>query len=67
VPDIAVESGEVVRAHLGYAPTGATVEGEQAELHGRTVSWRIAHAGPFTLFTKSSKGDASYFGCAVVR
>ncbi len=67
MPDIAVEKGETVHAHLGYRPTEASVERADAKLETRTVSWRIEQPGPFLLFTKGGKGDASYVGCAVIR
>jgi hypothetical protein len=66
VPDVRVKMGETVRAHLGYTPEEASVEGADAQLKGRTVSWKIDRTGPFSLFTKAkSGGDASYVGCAV--
>jgi hypothetical protein len=65
VPNIRVERGEAVRAHLGYTPEQASVEGANAELHGRVVSWNVEAAGPFLLFTKGEHGDASYVGCAL--
>ena len=68
VPNILVQSGETVRAHLGYTPTEASVEGADAQLEGRTVSWRVEQRGPFTLFTRGEGSrDATYVGCAVIR
>lgn len=66
VPGIHVRKGETVRAHLGYTPTEASVgeAAKPAELSGRLVSWRFAQAGPFSLFTRGDRGDASYVGCA---
>jgi hypothetical protein len=66
-PDIDVENGESVRAHLGYAPDEASVKGANAKLDGRLVTWRIERAGPFSLFTRAAGKDASYVGCAVLR
>ena len=67
VENVAVERGETVRADLGYAPDVASVEGAQAKLDSRTVTWRVEHGGAFRLFTKGQKGEASYVGCAVLR
>ena len=67
VPDVNVQSGETVRVHLGYAPTEASVDNGVAGLRGRTVTWRVAKAGPFLLFTKGEAGDASYVACARFR
>jgi len=69
VPDVRVQRGETVRAHLGYSATEASVgqASAPAELHGRTVSWRFAQAGAFVLFTKRGSSDASYVGCATIR
>ncbi len=64
VPEVSVQSGETVRAHLGYAPAEASVDNGVAGLRGRTVTWRVSEAGPFLLFTKGEQGDASYVGCA---
>jgi hypothetical protein len=65
VPDVPVERGETVRAHLGYTPEEASVEHADAKLHGRIVTWQVDSAGPFMLFTRGKGGDASYVGCAV--
>jgi hypothetical protein len=66
IPDIRVKIGETVRAHLGYTPEEASVEGAEARLKGRTVSWKVHRTGPFSLFTRArSRGDASYVGCVV--
>jgi hypothetical protein len=65
VPNVRVERGETVRAHLGYTPDEASVEGAEAKLDGRTVTWHVGHAGPFVLFTRGKGKDASYVGCAV--
>jgi hypothetical protein len=62
-----MQSGETVRAHLGYTPTEASVEGADAQLDGRTVSWRVEQPGPFLLFSRATGRDASYVGCAVIR
>lgn len=64
VPDVKVQSGETVRAHLGYAPSEASVDNGAAGLRGRTVTWRVRKAGPFLLFTKGKNVDASYVACA---
>ena len=64
VPEVPVNRGEQVQAHLGYTPEEASVEGTDAELHGRMVSWHVKQAGPFLLFTSGRGRDASYAGCA---
>jgi hypothetical protein len=66
VPKLEVDSGEQVRAHLGYDAQAVSVEHEATKLDGRTVAWRIHRSGPFLLFTKGRPGDASYTGCAVL-
>jgi hypothetical protein len=67
VPKLDVDSGEQVRAHLGYDAHAASVEHAATKLDGRTVTWRIQQRGLFLLFTKGRPGDASYTGCAVLR
>ena len=64
VPDVGVERGETVRAHLGYTPSEASVDNALAKLEGRTVTWRVSEAGPFVLFTKDGDSDVSYVACA---
>jgi len=66
VPNLSVESGERVRAHLGYKPEEASVEDVDTKLKGRIVVWRISRPGPFLLFTRGRGGDATYTGCAVL-
>ncbi len=65
VPKVTVDRGEQVQAHLGYTPEEASVEHADAKLDGRTVTWQVDSAGPFMLFTRGKRGDASYVGCAV--
>jgi hypothetical protein len=66
VPNIRVRSGETVRAHLGFAPTEASVEGADATLSGRIVAWRVGRGGPFQLFARARDADAIYVGCGAV-
>jgi hypothetical protein len=66
VPSIRVRSGETVRAHLGFAPTEASVEGADATLSNRTVSWRVGRGRPFLLFTRARDADAIYVGCGAL-
>ena len=67
VPKLSVDEGETVRAHLGYAPSKATVDDMRVKVDGRTVSWRVARGGPFVLFAKGPRrNDASYVGCGVL-
>lgn len=65
VPHVEVAPSEIVRAHLGFDPEEASVEGSSATVHGRTVSWRATREGAFLLFTRLRGGDVSYYGCAV--
>jgi hypothetical protein len=65
-PHVEVAVGEILRAHLGFEPEEASVEGTPATLRGRTVSWKATRGGPFMLFAKTRRGDASYVGCAVL-
>jgi hypothetical protein len=64
VPHVEVAPGELVRAHLGFDPTEASVEGADAVRHGRTVSWKATHDGAFLLFTRLRSADVSYYACA---
>jgi hypothetical protein len=64
VPHVEVAPDEVVRAHLGFDPTEASVEGADAVRHGRTVSWKATRDGAFLLFTRLRSGDVSYYACA---
>jgi hypothetical protein len=66
VPHVEIASEEIVRAHLGFDPEEAAVEGVSATVDGRTVSWKVTHAGAFTLFARTRGGDASYVACAVL-
>jgi hypothetical protein len=66
IPQVEVARGETVRAHLGFEPEQASVEGATTSVNGRTVSWQATRGGAFMLFTKTRDGDASYFGCAVL-
>jgi hypothetical protein len=63
VPHVEVAPGEDVRAHLGFDPTEASVDGTDAVMHGRTVSWKATRDGAFLLFTSLRSGDVSYYGC----
>jgi hypothetical protein len=63
VPHFEVARGEVVRAHLGFDPTEASVDGADAVMHGRTVSWKATRDGASLLFTRLRSGDVSYYGC----
>jgi hypothetical protein len=63
-PDVAVDEGELIRAHLGYDADEASVDGAHTELKARVVSWRVDSGGTFLLFTKGKEGDASYVACA---
>ena len=65
VPHVRVAPSEIVRAHLGFDPTEASVEGASATMDGRTVSWKATREGAFLLFTRLQSGDVSYYGCAV--
>jgi hypothetical protein len=65
VPNLQLQAGETVRAHLGYSPTEASVDVSAATLRGRIVEWRVTGPGGFTLFTRAADGDASYVGCGV--
>lgn len=65
IPALLLHPGETVRAHLGYTPDEASLDTASASLAGRVVEWRVAKPGPFTLFTRGERGDASYVGCAV--
>jgi hypothetical protein len=64
IPNVSVSDGETVRAHLGYDADEASVDNGMAKLSGRTVSWRVVSSGPFLLFTRGRRGDASYVACA---
>jgi hypothetical protein len=64
IPKLNIAEGETVHAHLGYDADEASVDNAKAELDGRTVSWQVMSSGPFSLFTKGKKGDASYVACA---
>lgn len=64
MPHVAVAPSEPVRAHLGFDPTEASVEGASATTHGRTVSWKATRDGAFLLFTRWQGGNVSYYGCA---
>ena len=68
-PHFRVSTGETVRAHLGFTPDEASLSGEMgaaepAQLHGRTLEWKVSKGGVFTVFAKGERGDASYSGCA---
>ena len=65
IPHIEVARGETIRAHLGFVPQEASVEGATTSVDGRTVSLDAPRGGAFMLFAKTRRGDASYFGCAV--
>jgi hypothetical protein len=65
IPQVEVARGELVRAHLGFEPSEASVEGASTVVHGRTVSWKPTRGGAFMLFTRTKGGDVSYYGCAV--
>jgi hypothetical protein len=69
IPHFRVARGEKVRAHLGFTPDEASLSGElgaaePAELHGRTLEWKVSKDGVFSVFARGEKGDASYSGCA---
>ena len=64
LPHVEIASGEIVRAHLGFEPSEASVEGATTVVRGRTVSWKPARGGAFMLFTRTLGGDVSYYGCA---
>ena len=69
IPHFRVARGETVRAHLGFEPDEASLSGEMgaaepAQLHGRTLEWKVSKGGVFTVFVKGAQGDASYSGCA---
>ena len=69
IPHFRVARGERVRAHLGFTPDEASLSGEMgaaepAQLHGRTLEWKVSKGGVFTVFAKGERGDASYSGCA---
>lgn len=66
MPQVEIAAGEIVRAHLGFDPVEASVEGASATMHGRTVSWKATREGAFLLFTRLRGGDVSYRGCAVL-
>jgi hypothetical protein len=65
-PRVKVTAGEMVHTHLGFEPEEASVDGTRATPRGRTVSWKATRGGPFMLFAKTRRGDASYIGCAVL-
>lgn len=66
VPDVKVNVGETLRAHLGFTPTGASVGNAKEQLEGRVLEWPVEQAGAFSLFAKANGGDdASYVGCLV--
>jgi hypothetical protein len=68
VPDIEIDSGELVHVHLGYTPDEASIEGgADTKLQGREVSWHVEQSGPFLLFTRGRDHDASYVGCVRLR
>jgi hypothetical protein len=69
LPHFRVTRGETVRAHLGFTPGEASLSGaagapEPAQLHGRTLEWKVSKGGVFTVFARGERGDASYSGCA---
>jgi hypothetical protein len=66
VPDVRVNRGDTVRAHLGFTPTEASVGSAEEKLEGRVLEWPIERAGVFSLFAKKNGDDASYVGCAVL-
>jgi hypothetical protein len=73
VPRIPVRKGELVRFHLGFAPSDVLVsmlKGDEALdrlLSAENPVWR-ARRGAFALMAVAmDRGDASYAGCAVVR
>ncbi len=70
VPDIPVHQGELVRAHLGFRPTEASVGYEPGAgglplAPAKVLEWHMARHGVFSLFLRVSGGDATYVGCAV--
>jgi hypothetical protein len=65
MPHIEVTPSEMVRAHLGFDPAEASVEGASATMRGRTVSWKATRDGAILLFTRLQGGDVSYYGCSV--
>jgi hypothetical protein len=71
VPRIAVQRDEVVRFHLGFEPTEATlrVGSKTYTLEAqRVTSWRVAGGGGFAfLEAKGEPGTASYVARLLVR
>lgn len=68
VPHFRVSPGETVRVHLGFLPKQASLSGEASivepsALHGRTLEWKVAKGGVFSVFATVRNGDASYVGC----
>ncbi len=70
VPDIPVHRGELVRAHLGFVPTEASLSYEPgsgvALPAKRVLKWYMARQGVFSLGLRVSGGDANYIGCGVI-
>ena len=70
IPEIAVERDEVVRFHLGFEPSEATlrVGTKSYTLEARRVmSWRVAGDGLTLLEAKGEPGTAGYLARLVVR
>ena len=69
-PTLHLTRDEVVRFHLGFAPSEVGIfRGPRARRERlksvRDPSWRVGAAGALTLFVRAKKGgDASYTACA---
>ena len=63
IPHFRLDRGARVRAHLGFTPDEASVDGTAAQLHGRILEWKVSKSGVFTVFARARPGDASYSGC----
>ena len=68
IPHFRVARGEWARAHLGFTPEEASLDGETGaetvQLHGRILEWKVSKGGIFSVFARGQPGDASYSGCA---
>jgi hypothetical protein len=68
-PSLRVARGEIVRFHLGFAPTSVsvTVGNLRSRPHrlqpSKITAWKVTRRGVLLLFARRRGGDASYAAC----
>jgi hypothetical protein len=66
-PTIGLTRGETVTAHLDFEPTELDLSylagGQKKLAPSSTPSWQVERDGPFSLFTRTKAGDATYVAC----